>query len=640
MKTAAEIRAAWLAQLHSTAPADRPRAESGVRALYAAGGFAEPRHFFWFDSPCAASWAVAALVPKGHSSGSQLLSPNALSRDDKEQLERTRSAMAEQLGLSDWNQVAAAIGPARIASLQLGIDPRRLFGPAFIEARYSLVDDVAALFTVHGDEDDLARAESHFWGSNWGVLHSALHCSTTNWLIGQSFFDEESFSRMADDEHHIADREPPPLLRATSEIARSSGMWWAYDNAAIMCDRPSEIHVNERHLPHRVDGPAVVFRDGWHVYAWNGKAVPERWIMQPETVPPREYRGFDPTFKKFVDSKGKPAGKAPKRAKHGSILKAALPADPAARLEELRTYAGGRLPLFDRYQAGEHRQIWTELVSLGPAVREDPYAADALAVAYETMRRVESNVRTLVQRLTAMQYVFTPDGPPTGPPTLEMGPTGQRMDLGALIRDVGQSGAFGGFSNLSAMFEKLMRGREHLASHAPKAKQETRPPASRAHVPPGPDARKQVADFEKAFGTLPLSLRAFYEVVGEVNLIGTHPGIDPEGNSVAIDPLMVYGLDEAIVEYDEDDEGDEEGRPSAVTIAPDEIHKANESGGDAYEVAIPDLRADGELLNERHGLLFVDYLRLCFEFGGFPGYEGRAHVPAELASLKAGLLAF
>jgi hypothetical protein len=57
-------------------------------------------------------------------------------------------------------------------------------------------------------------------------------------------------------------------------------------------------------------------------------------------------------------------------------------------------------------------------------------------------------------------------------------------------------------------------------------------------------------------------------------------------------------------------------------------------------MAIPDSRADGELLNERHGLLFVDYLRLCFEYGGFPGYEGRSWSPPELQALKAGLLAF
>jgi hypothetical protein len=641
MKTAAEIRAAWLAQLHSTTPADRPRAESGVRALYAAAGFAEPQHFFWFDSPCAASWAVAALVPKGHASGSQLLAPGVLSRGETERLERARAAMREQLGLSSWDQVETAVGAPRIGSLQLGMDPRRLFSPAFVEARFGLVDDVSALFAVHGDEDDLARAESHFWGSNRGVLNSGLHCPTTDWLIRQSFFDEQTFSTMADDEHRVGDREPPPLVRAASEIARASGMWWPFDNAAILSDRPSEIHVNERQLPHRADGPAIVFRDGWRVFAWNGKAVPEAWIMQPETVPPREYRGFDPTFKQFVESKGKPTAKAPKRAKPGSILRTALPADPAARLEQLRTYAGGRLPFFDRYQAGEHRQVWSELVSLGPAVREDPHAADALAVAYETMRRVDANVRTLVERLSAMGYVFTPDGPPRGASMLAMGPSGKRIDLDALVRDIGQSGPLGGLgSSLSTLFGKLMNAGGKVAGEAPKAKQGTRRAASRAHVPPGPNAGKEVADFEKEFGTLPLSLRAFYEVVGEVNLIGTHPAIDPEGNSVAPDPLVVYGLDEGIVEYGEedDDEGDDEGKPSAVTIAPDDLHKANESGGDAYEMAIPDLRADGELLNERHGLTFVEYLRLCFEFAGFPGYEGRARVPAELASLKAGLL--
>jgi len=246
-----------------------------------------------------------------------------------------------------------------------------------------------------------------------------------------------------------------------------------------------------------------------------------------------------------------------------------------------RAHAGGTLPLFDRYQAGAHREVWQELVSLGDRVREDPIAADALAVAYETMRRVESNVRTLAERLGTMGYRFVDD-----PSELGASPT-------------------------------------------------------RPHVPPPADIQKRVIAFEKEFGTLPLSLRAFYEVVGEVNFIGQHPTLDPAGNSVAADPLLVYGLDDGIVEYDEGDEDDgEEGRPSAVTIAPDDLHKANTSGGDPYEMAIPDLRADGELLNERHSLFFVDYLRLCCRFGGFPSYDGAAKVPAEIGRLAAGLVDF
>jgi len=70
------------------------------------------------------------------------------------------------------------------------------------------------------------------------------------------------------------------------------------------------------------------------------------------------------------------------------------------------------------------------------------------------------------------------------------------------------------------------------------------------------------------------------------------------------------------------------------------LHKANTSGGAPYEMAIPDPRADGELLNERHHLFFVDYLRVAFRFGGFPGYDGAAEVPQQISALQAGLLEF
>jgi hypothetical protein len=146
-----------------------------------------------------------------------------------------------------------------------------------------------------------------------------------------------------------------------------------------------------------------------------------------------------------------------------------------------------------------------------------------------------------------------------------------------------------------------------------------------------------VAAFEKRFGTLPLSLRAFYEVVGEVNLIGHHPKLDSPDNTIATDPLVVYGLDEGALEYDDDAE--EQGAPVGITIAPDDLHKANVSGGDPYMMELPNAGADGVLLGERHRLFFVDYLRLCFAFGGFPGYEGW-NAPTELSIVAEGLVAF
>jgi len=635
MKSASDIRAEWLAALLSTAPADRPRAETGVRALYAAAGFPEPRYFLWFGSPRAASWVVALLATRYHQLWAQKFA-GSLTRAEREQVEQARAALGKRLGLADAAQAAAAVGAPRTMHLHFPPTTQGLFVMPFTTARFTLSSDIGSWHTPYRDDDALNRAETHFAGSNRGVLRSALYCPGTDIIIGQSFFADHSFSRMADDERLAGDRELPAIMHAAAEVARSAGLWWPFEHAAILCERPSELHLNDRHLLHRTDGPAAVFRDGWSVHAWNGKAVPENWIMHPDTVPSREYRGFDPTYRTHVEAKAPAKAPTRKKSKPGSILKAVLPSEPAARLEQLRAHAGGRLPRYDRYVSGAHREVWQELVSLGDVVREDAPAADALAVAYETMQRVESNVRTLVERLGAMRYTF--GVPAQGDPQFAVGgPQGvTRMDLGQLMREMAgtRQADVPHLPNLANMLAKA----QSLLGALTKATQSRAPVESRPHTPPPRDIQKHVIRFEKEYGALPLSLRAFYEVVGEVNLIGSHPTIDPPNNTVAPDPLVVYALDEGAVEYDDGDE--EEGAPRAITIAPDDLHKANTSGGDAYEMAIPDLRADGELLNERHNLFFVDYLRLCFRFGGFPVYDGFERVPVELAELSGGLVEF
>jgi len=75
-------------------------------------------------------------------------------------------------------------------------------------------------------------------------------------------------------------------------------------------------------------------------------------------------------------------------------------------------------------------------------------------------------------------------------------------------------------------------------------------------------------------------------------------------------------------------------------ITPDAVHKAGESGGGAYTVEVPEFRADGKFLGDGDDLLFVEYLRFTFRFGGFPGYATLAERPRELAALSEGLNEF
>lgn len=119
---------------------------------------------------------------------------------------------------------------------------------------------------------------------------------------------------MADDELRTADRGAPAIMRVSWDVALAAGLWWPFENAAILSERPAELHVNDRKLFHRGNDPAAVYRDGWRVYAWNGKAVPERWITEPETVPgassPVSMRLFESTSNRASPSRRQRRGSA------------------------------------------------------------------------------------------------------------------------------------------------------------------------------------------------------------------------------------------------------------------------------------------------------------------------------------------
>jgi hypothetical protein len=100
---------------------------------------------------------------------------------------------------------------------------------------------------------------------------------------------------------------------------------------------------------------------------------------------------------------------------------------------------------------------------------------------------------------------------------------------------------------------------------------------------PPPDARTQLDTLEGEIGILPLSLRTWFEEVGQVNLNGVHP----EWAFEYPDPLVV----DAPVEYIRSeyeawlaDRGTEwdHGSLFEVPVAPDYHHKAKVSGGVPY----------------------------------------------------------
>lgn len=234
----------------------------------------------------------------------------------------------------------------------------------------------------------------------------------------------------------------------------------------------------------------------------------------------------------------------------------------------------------DRYLAGECEEVWAELDALGEAVRREPHYSDAKRVAHETMRRVRYNLDLLIVRLPQHGYQFA------SPKLGERGWTKPR------------------FPTLAA---------------------------------PPRNVQKLLAKLEQSTGDLPLSLRAFYEVVGGVYLVGHYPQWDD-----LVD--LPYGLDALVVlplsaDLIEDCLDAEEGDTFEIMISPDYNQKYGISGS-AYFIEIPTISADALLHSEWHTTTFVNYLRICLRWAGFPGLEMHRNPPPELPSLTQGLLPF
>ncbi len=243
----------------------------------------------------------------------------------------------------------------------------------------------------------------------------------------------------------------------------------------------------------------------------------------------------------------------------------------------------------ERYQAGEYEAVWAELVSLGPAVRDPQYFPEATAVARETMRRARHNVELLIQRLDGMGYEFW---------------------------DAKQS-----------------RGKavDHLKDKD-------------VFIPPARDEKRQLDEWERRGVILPLSLRMWMEEVGRVDLTGSHPALsflEHEDNFPGIyaDPLMVIPNADSI----EDMMGLAGDKETDLFISHDARDKAavgmNELLDSAYWMEAPNPAADGWLKGYQNEITFVDYLRLSFRWGGFPGWKDQTKRPeGDIAALTDGLL--
>ncbi|WP_256980423.1 DUF6745 domain-containing protein [Rhodococcus sp. 14-2496-1d] len=274
----------WLRYGLKAGPSDRTTAESAVAQLYRRAGFDAPE-FVWVPSPAAAASFVTA---------EQLVSeiPTTAAKDEK--------------------------SPARIASLLSNsrrrmderIDKRRIEWPRwYFHQNPNMPSDREARMTVATrSPEDAARAgispDPIIRRTVWDSLRTSLFdgvASATRSLAPQSFgsitwYGQQEAHRVAYYDiyrtFHLAafEREDNELLDIQSALVESTGWWWAFDDVAVMSERPTAVHTEPVPNPvhgevrlHNSSSPAVEFGDGSGVHVLNGTVVP-KWVIHDPTV--------------------------------------------------------------------------------------------------------------------------------------------------------------------------------------------------------------------------------------------------------------------------------------------------------------------------------------------------------------------
>ena len=212
----------------SCAPADKPRAERGVRGHYEAAKIDCPSTMVWVSSPIVLAMAApmaAYMVENGGPSAKALGSfvESTLKNVDAEVREAVLKAVAAVKKNVGWK--AAKITPEDVRSA--------------IQANWN----------------------RHNGGSWW--------ISFVAWAV---FVRDELGCEIP-----VGPRE---------DTDSSAGWWWPHKKFVMLCDRPAELHRDVDGRLHFPTGPAISWRDGWGLHFWRGTRVPKEWIESPQTLDP------------------------------------------------------------------------------------------------------------------------------------------------------------------------------------------------------------------------------------------------------------------------------------------------------------------------------------------------------------------
>lgn len=311
-----------------TDPADRPRAEAGIRLVYELAGLKPPEKIVWCGSPF--SIALTYGLVRGsvrdsvrdsvwrsvresvHDSVRNSVRDSVCDsvrdsvavrvRDSVWDIKvRVRDSILDSVRKSVWDSVGVRVRDSVGDSVRDSVwrsvrdsvwdSVRDSVGDSVaVSVRESVWRSVGAL--VSGSvrdnvavsvEDSVGdsvrervwrsvgvRARDSIWECGYGQ-HDA------NWLAFYRFFRDECGL--------VAETN---RLDGLVEIAQSAGWFLPCEHICFVSERHNIVRLGEQGRIHCETGPAIQYPDGWGIYAWHGVRVPAHWIEDRANLDPRE----------------------------------------------------------------------------------------------------------------------------------------------------------------------------------------------------------------------------------------------------------------------------------------------------------------------------------------------------------------
>ena len=209
----------------STQPADRLRAEHGIRLAYETAKLRAPLKIVWTTSPLA-----------------QVLTESCVRKENAS----VHASVLASVRASVRDSVLASVRDSVHASVRDSV-------------RDSVHDSVLASVYARCD----------WWFGNG--QHDAPWCAYLN-------FFREAAGLITQTDHAEPHRE----------IVESAGWFSPYQQICWIAERHRRLRLNQRGQLHSHDGMAVEYPDGWGVWEWNGVRVDEQIILQPDTLTPEQ----------------------------------------------------------------------------------------------------------------------------------------------------------------------------------------------------------------------------------------------------------------------------------------------------------------------------------------------------------------